>query len=244
MYKRKLIQAISTLAMVVAIVTGWLAFPARAAAANLTDTIHTANTATSFVAVDQVHKLAYHQTVIKLESYTIKSGDTLAIIAKRHSMSWQGLYCYNEKKIGSDPNFLTPGTKITLATKNGCKTPTSTPAQNVPYKSGNTTSSVPVVHPSGSLQAYALHLLGGNQVQFSCLNSVINRESGWNVYAQNPSGAYGIPQALPGSKMSVAGSDWATDGYTQLRWMIEDYIPPTYGDPCGAWAHELADGWY
>ena len=69
-------------------------------------------------------------------------------------------------------------------------------------------------------------------------------ESGWNVYASNPtSGAYGIPQALPGSKMASAGADWQTDAATQIRWGL-GYIQSTYGSPCGAWAHEQADGWY
>jgi hypothetical protein len=97
---------------------------------------------------------------------------------------------------------------------------------------------------AGSLQAYALQLLGGDQTQFSCLNSVIMHESSWNVYASNGSGAYGIPQALPGSKMAAAGPDWATNGDTQLRWMIQMYIPGTYGSACNAYAHEQAYGWY
>ena len=62
--------------------------------------------------------------------------------------------------------------------------------------------------------------------------------------AENPtSGAYGIPQALPGSEMSSAGADWQTDAATQIRWGLT-YIQGRYGSPCGAWAHEEADGWY
>jgi hypothetical protein len=80
--------------------------------------------------------------------------------------------------------------------------------------------------------------------QFSCLKPLWDRESGWNTYAQNPSsGAYGIPQALPGSKMASAGGDWATDGDTQVRWGV-GYIDSVYGSPCSALAHENADGWY
>ena len=63
------------------------------------------------------------------------------------------------------------------------------------------------------------------------------RESGWNVYADNPSSsAYGIPQALPGSKMASAGADWATNPVTQIRWGL-GYIQDRYGSPCGAWGH-------
>jgi hypothetical protein len=101
--------------------------------------------------------------------------------------------------------------------------------------------------PSGSAQQIAMGMLasyGWSSSQFSCLKSLWNEESGWNVYATNPSsGAYGIPQALPGSKMASAGPDWQTDAATQIRWGLT-YIKSLYGSPCGAWAHEEADGWY
>ncbi len=101
--------------------------------------------------------------------------------------------------------------------------------------------------PSGSAQQIAMGMLGSygwSSSQFSCLDSLWNEESGWNVYATNPtSGAYGIPQALPGSKMASAGPDWQTDAATQIRWGLT-YIQSLYGSPCGAWAHEEADGWY
>ncbi len=80
--------------------------------------------------------------------------------------------------------------------------------------------------------------------QFGCLDSLYTRESGWNVYADNPSSsAYGIPQALPGSKMASAGADWATNPVTQIRWGL-GYIQDRYGSPCGAWAHSESVGWY
>ena len=67
---------------------------------------------------------------------------------------------------------------------------------------------------------------------------------GWNAAAENPSsGAYGIPQSLPGSKMATHGSDWRTNPETQIRWGI-DYIKGRYGTPCGAWAHSEANNWY
>jgi hypothetical protein len=101
--------------------------------------------------------------------------------------------------------------------------------------------------PSGSPQQIAMGMLGSygwSSSQFSCLDSLWNLESGWNVYATNPSsGAYGIPQALPGSKMASAGPDWQSDAATQIRWGL-GYIQALYGSPCGAWAHEEADGWY
>lgn len=80
--------------------------------------------------------------------------------------------------------------------------------------------------------------------QFGCLDSLWTRESGWRVNADNPSSsAYGIPQALPGSKMASAGADWATNPATQIRWGL-GYIQGRYGSPCGAWAHSQSRGWY
>ncbi|HYB16410.1 MAG TPA: lytic transglycosylase domain-containing protein, partial [Streptosporangiaceae bacterium] len=101
--------------------------------------------------------------------------------------------------------------------------------------------------PSGSPQQIAEAMLGSfgwSSSQFSCLDPLWEHESGWSVTADNPgSGAYGIPQALPGSRMASAGPDWQTNAATQITWGLE-YIKGTYGSPCGAWAHEQATGWY
>ncbi|MGZ4611919.1 MAG: aggregation-promoting factor C-terminal-like domain-containing protein [Kineosporiaceae bacterium] len=80
--------------------------------------------------------------------------------------------------------------------------------------------------------------------QFTCLNLLWDRESGWNYQAYNPSsGAYGIPQALPGSKMASIAADWRTNPATQIRWGL-NYIAERYVTPCGAWGHSQATGWY
>ncbi len=85
---------------------------------------------------------------------------------------------------------------------------------------------------------------GWGDDQFGCLVSLWNKESGWNYQASNPSsGAYGIPQALPGSKMGSAGSDWQTNPATQIAWGL-GYIDGRYGSPCGAWGHSQSVGWY
>ena len=100
---------------------------------------------------------------------------------------------------------------------------------------------------SGSPQQIAEAMLGSfgwSSSQFSCLDPLWEHESGWSVTAYNAgSGAYGIPQALPGSRMASAGPDWQTDAATQIKWGLE-YIEDTYGSPCGAWDHEQATGWY
>jgi Transglycosylase SLT domain len=80
--------------------------------------------------------------------------------------------------------------------------------------------------------------------QFACFNNIIMRESAWNVHATNASsGAYGIPQALPGSKMASAGSDWRTNPATQIIWGVQ-YMKSTYGSPCAAWSFKSSHGWY
>jgi len=85
---------------------------------------------------------------------------------------------------------------------------------------------------------------GWGSDQFGCLVSLWNKESGWNYQASNPSsGAYGIPQSLPGSKMATVGADWATNPITQIRWGL-DYISRAYGTPCAAWGHSQAVNWY
>jgi hypothetical protein len=80
--------------------------------------------------------------------------------------------------------------------------------------------------------------------QFTCFDNIIMRESRWQMTATNPSsGAYGIPQALPGSKMAKAGSDWRTNPATQIIWAV-GYMDDRYGSPCAAWSFKRAHGWY
>lgn len=100
---------------------------------------------------------------------------------------------------------------------------------------------------AGEAQAIARGMLAGygwGDDQFGCLVSLWDRESGWNSQAYNAgSGAYGIPQALPGSKMASAGADWQTNAATQISWGL-GYIAGRYGNPCGAWSHSESVGWY
>lgn len=104
-----------------------------------------------------------------------------------------------------------------------------------------------VYTPAGDAQSIAYGMLGGygwGDDQFGCLVELWNKESGWNSQAYNASsGAYGIPQALPGSKMASAGADWETNAATQISWGL-GYIAGRYGSPCGAWQHSQSVGWY
>src|SRR5690606_12048758 len=92
----------------------------------------------------------------------------------------------------------------------------------------------------GSNKAVAKEMLGSfgfGADQWGCLESLWQKESGWNERAMNRySGAYGIPQSLPGSKMASAGADWQTNPATQIKWGL-GYIKGRYGTPCGAWGH-------
>lgn len=124
-------------------------------------------------------------------------------------------------------------------------TPTAAAAAKPGAKAGWTP---PFVTPDpGSAQAIAYGMVrarGWGDDQFSCLVALWNRESGWRVNAFNrSSGAYGIPQALPGSKMGSAGADWETSAATQITWGL-GYIGGRYGTPCGAWSHSQSTGWY
>ena len=97
--------------------------------------------------------------------------------------------------------------------------------------------------PAGSYQDYAMSKLGGSGSQFSCLENLWGKESGWNPNAQNPSStAYGIPQFL-NSTWAGTGIAKTSDGYRQIDAGLI-YIDSRYGSPCGAWSHSKATGWY
>ena len=99
----------------------------------------------------------------------------------------------------------------------------------------------------GTAQAIAYQMVaarGWDNNEFDCLVALWNRESHWNVYSMNTSsGAYGIPQALPGDKMASVAADWQANPATQITWGL-GYITARYGTPCGAWNHSQAKGWY
>ncbi|GAA1731847.1 hypothetical protein GCM10009809_29100 [Isoptericola hypogeus] len=101
--------------------------------------------------------------------------------------------------------------------------------------------------PSGSTREIGQQLAaarGWTGSEWTCLESLWTKESNWDASAMNASsGAYGIPQSLPGSKMATAGSDWQTNPATQIEWGL-DYIAGRYGTPCGAWGHSQSVGWY
>lgn len=124
----------------------------------------------------------------------------------------------------------------------------STFGPSVSQSSGNTVDAQLSQDSSiAEIQQYAhdkVIAMGWTEQDFQNLVLLWNRESGWRWNADNPtSDAYGIPQALPGSKMASAGADWATNPKTQVDWGLQ-YIQQRYGSPTAAWSHSQATGWY
>ena len=118
--------------------------------------------------------------------------------------------------------------------------------QRQPLPSATPSTSAPKpTTPTGSYgSAYAIAQSMVPSGQFACFSNIVQRESGWNVHATNPSsGAYGLGQALPGSKMASAGSDWEDNPATQIKWVLS-YMDSRYGSPCGAWAFWQSHNWY
>lgn len=112
------------------------------------------------------------------------------------------------------------------------------------------TTEAPIITATGQkgeYQRYALMMLpnyGWEETEMYPLIKLWDRESHWNPSAHNrSSGAHGIPQALPASKMASEGSDYYTNGNTQIRWGL-NYIKARYGSPSNAWAHSQSHGWY
>ncbi|GHD98273.1 transglycosylase SLT domain-containing protein [Streptomyces alanosinicus] len=96
---------------------------------------------------------------------------------------------------------------------------------------------------ASSAQAIAKKMIP-DAAQFNAFSKIVSHESGWNPSATNSSsGAYGLVQALPGSKMASAGADWKTNPATQIKWGL-DYMNSRYGSPVKAWSFWQANGWY
>jgi flagellar biosynthesis GTPase FlhF len=102
--------------------------------------------------------------------------------------------------------------------------------------------SVQTSYTVAQIQAMARQMVPS--AQFQCFSNIVNHESSWNYKAVNASsGAYGLFQALPGSKMSSVGSDWQTNPATQIKWGLS-YMDGRYGSPCEAWSFWQANSWY
>ena len=116
--------------------------------------------------------------------------------------------------------------------------------QEAASRSARDSSSFPVqsAYTVAEVQAMARQMVPADQ--FQCFSNIVERESSWNYQADNPtSDAFGLLQALPGSKMSSAGADWQTNPATQIKWGL-NYMNSRYDSPCGAWEFWQANNWY
>jgi len=193
----------------------------------------------------------------------IRNGEIITIERVKYGTTvGQVAIPYGVDKV-NDPNSPAGSTSVTRQGQDGVKrityqlvyidgklsgrVPTSSAVVKQPVNQQERVGTAqPTVTASGDAQQIAAGMVsarGWGNDQFSCLVSLWNKESGWRTDAQNPSGAYGIPQALPGSKMASAGADWQTNAATQITWGL-NYIASVYGTPCSAWAHSQATNWY
>jgi uncharacterized protein YabE (DUF348 family) len=196
----------------------------------------------------------------------IRDGEVITIQHVRYGSSVQQITVPYSTVQQKDPNSYVGTDSVITPGKNGLKqvtyqliyvdgkltgkVPTKTIVLSPAIAQLNSvgTKQVPVATaiPAGAAQQIAAGMVtahGWGSDQFGCLVSLWNKESGWRTDAANASGAYGIPQALPGSKMSSAGADWQTSAKTQITWGLQ-YISGVYGTPCAAWAHSQATNWY
>jgi hypothetical protein len=121
-------------------------------------------------------------------------------------------------------------------------------SEKVAVTKAHTVAKIPYKYATPNYnKAYAKRTMkakyGWGGKQYGCLVTLWNRESGWKVHAHNPSGAHGIPQALPGHKMSSAGPNWKSNPHTQIKWGLK-YIKGRYGTPCSALGHSNRHNWY
>jgi hypothetical protein len=145
------------------------------------------------------------------------------------------------------------GDTLTVDSKPAMADPAQIAAAQAAQSAGDTSggtgiqTSAPPADPTAAEQIGKDELVDfgfDETTQWPCLYDLWEQESGWNVYAENPSSlAYGIPQSLPGDKMAAVASNWQTDPTTQIIWGL-DYIKSTYGTPCAAWQNELDYGSY
>ena len=141
-------------------------------------------------------------------------------------------------------------TSTPTATRSETPLPSQTPTTSKttttpkPSSSSSGSSSTNMGYNATPAQAKAIAESVVPSSQFLCFSNIIERESSWNIHATNPSsGAYGLPQALPGYKMASMGADWQNSALVQIKWALS-YMTGRYGSPCAAWAFWQAHNWY
>lgn len=171
--------------------------------------------------------------------YRIQSGDTLGGLHQRFHRS---VRCLAKRNHIRNPDIIVAGRMLVVPTRAWCHGHRHHAHRSQRPSRSGIRKPLTNAQTAPAFKAWArAHVAAG---QFGALDALWTHESGWNRYAQNTSsGAYGIPQALPGSKMASAGSDWTWNGYTQMRWGLS-YIRGRYGCPAKAWAFWQQHNWY
>jgi resuscitation-promoting factor RpfB len=175
----------------------------------------------------------------------ITNTKTVALLQQEHQQAVVMSQASRTVTVVAKAKVVTPSS-VVKASEAASSSSTSSSSSSSSSSSGDS-APPPVAAPDpGTAQSIAYNMLGDfgfATSQMSCLEDLWNRESGWRYDAENPSGAYGIPQSLPASKMASAGSDYLTNPATQIKWGL-GYIKDVYGSPCAAWDFELANGYY
>ena len=176
----------------------------------------------------------------------ITNTKTVALLQQEHQQAVVMSHASRTVTVVAKAKVVTPSSVVKASQASS----TSSSSTSSGTSSGSTSGGSappPVAAPDpGTAQSIAYNMLGDfgfSTSQMSCLEDLWNRESGWRYDAENPSGAYGIPQSLPASKMASAGSDYLTNPATQIKWGL-GYIKDVYGSPCAAWDFEEANNYY
>jgi hypothetical protein len=174
----------------------------------------------------------------------IPNSRTVALLEQERQQMIQMSEASRTLTVVAKPKLASP--QQAASSSSGSSSSSSTAGS--PTSGSGTGTTVPVVAAPepGTAKSIAYNMMssfGFPTSEFGCLDDLWTRESGWIYDAENASGAYGIPQSLPGSKMASAGADWQTDPATQIRWGL-GYIQQVYGNPCAAWNFELANNYY
>ncbi|HKS44756.1 MAG TPA: LysM peptidoglycan-binding domain-containing protein [Amycolatopsis sp.] len=178
---------------------------------------------------------------------TLHRGDTLWALARHHHTTVADLQSLN--KLGNS-TLIRAGATLQVPTTTPATQPTPARGHQTTPAGHQITPTATPAHPGKqvtpkpgepAVRQIVATIFGS---EYGCAANVIARESGWNIHATNPhSGAYGLAQALPGSKMARSGPNWRTDATTQLAWM-RDYVTSRYGGACKAWTYWQAHHWY
>ncbi len=180
--------------------------------------------------------------VIAIDAIIVVAPQALADPAPSATISAAPAIADASPTVGAFNGDPLPAGTLYFADPNATPVPTPTPSPTL--EPTPTPKPTPVPTPYDTVwnaRTYAKNRLGA--AGYACIDNVFTKESKWNPYAGTPTGAYGIPQAYPGSKMATFGSNWRTSPLTQVKWGIW-YVTSRYGSACAAWDFWQANGWY